>query len=31
MTDVYERLQKTYSGKDLELTEKAYAFAKKAH
>ncbi len=31
MTDVYERLQQTYSGKDLELTEKAYAFAKKAH
>ena len=31
MTDVYERLQKTYSGKDLELTEKAYAFAEKAH
>ncbi len=31
MTDVYERLQKTYSGKDLELTEKAYTFAKKAH
>ena len=31
MTDVYERLQQTYSGKDLELTEKAYAFAEKAH
>ena len=31
MTDVYERLQSTYTGKDLELTEKAYDFAKKAH
>ncbi len=31
MTEIYERLQSTYTGKDLELTEKAYDFAKKAH
>ena len=31
MTGIYERLQSTYTGKDLELTEKAYDFAKKAH
>lgn len=28
---VFERLENTYSGKDLELCEKAYDFAKKAH
>ena len=28
---VYERLETTYAGKDLELCEKAYDFAKKAH
>ncbi len=28
---VYERLETTYTGKELELCEKAYEFAKKAH
>lgn len=31
MTEIFERLETTYKGKDLELCEKAYDFAKKAH
>lgn len=31
MSDILERLESAYSGKDLELCKKGYAFAQKAH
>lgn len=31
MTDVFEKIEETYSGKDLALLKKAYDFARKAH
>lgn len=31
MSDILERLEQAYSGKDLELCNKAYEYAKKAH
>ena len=31
MLEVLERIKEVYSGNDLALCEKAYAFAKKAH
>ena len=31
MSDIIERLGKTYTGKDYELCMKAYEYAKKAH
>ena len=31
MIEVYEKLEEVYQGRDLQLVEKAYEFAKKAH